>query len=133
VSALLERIQEVASGYPPWLVLGVGVLLLGFFCILLSKVMRVLGWLLALGGLLAGVWFGWQHWQRARDRADDPLYGPYEDVFSSERFVPGETPAETGATERQDDEHRRPDSDSRAFPADRAEEREATRPDAGPR
>ena len=80
MSDWLVALQDKLAGYPSWLVIGGGVILLAGLCMLLGKILRILGVLMFIALLAAG---GWYFWQRATEE-------PEPQTFPATRLQQGE-------------------------------------------
>lgn len=60
VSDWLVNLQDAVASYPPWLVVGVGLVVLAGICMLLAKVLRVVAVVILVGGVVAAGWLAWK-------------------------------------------------------------------------
>jgi len=67
VSDWLVKLQDAAAGYPPWLVVGVGLIVAAGICMLLAKVLRVVAVVILIGGVAAAGWLAWKAYGPGRE------------------------------------------------------------------
>lgn len=60
MSDWLVRLQDAVAGYPQWLVIGAGLVVLAGLCLLLAKVLRVVAVLILIAGVAAAGWLAWK-------------------------------------------------------------------------
>ncbi|BET65475.1 hypothetical protein ASA1KI_03930 [Opitutales bacterium ASA1] len=103
MSDWLVHLQDRIAGYPSWLVIGGGVIVVALVFMLLGKVLRMLGVLMFVALAFGGAWYGWQrltHDPAAEPRPAAPAHRLYSEPTPapappthSQPVQPGHAPA----------------------------------------